>query len=61
MQLFMHHLKEKSYKSAYLWTTNEQETAARLYRAFGFELVEEKYSEAFGKPLYEQKYSLDSI
>jgi N-acetylglutamate synthase-like GNAT family acetyltransferase len=57
MQLFMSHLTEKGFQSAYLWTTNEQGTAGRLYKSFGFELVEEKYSEAFGKPLYEQKYT----
>jgi len=58
MQLFMNHLKEKKIQHAYLWTTNEQDKAACLYKNFGFELVEEKYSEAFGKPLIEQKYSL---
>lgn len=56
MQLFMDHLKEKSFQSAYLWTTNEQANAAGIYKSFGFKVVEEKYSEAFGKPLYEQKY-----
>lgn len=58
MQLFMDELTNKGYKGAYLWTTHEQDMAARLYKAFGFEPVEEKYSEAFGKPVYEQKYVL---
>lgn len=58
MLLFMNHLKEKNFQSAYLWTTSEQDKAARLYKNYGFELVEVKYSEAFGKPLIEQKYCL---
>ena len=30
IQLFIDFLKEKNYKSAYLWTTNEQAAAANL-------------------------------
>lgn len=56
MQLFMDSLKEKGYKSAYLWTTNEQVTATKLYERYGFELTEEKASNAFGKPLIEQRF-----
>lgn len=55
---FMRHLKSKNYKHAYLWTTNEQEAAAYLYRKAGFTLTEEKNSTAFGKPLQEQRYDL---
>lgn len=58
MQLFMDFLKEKGYKSAYLWTTNEQIAAASLYERYGFELTEEKESNAFGKPLIEQRFDL---
>jgi peptidyl-dipeptidase Dcp len=58
MELFMDHLKEKQYGSAYLWTTNEQKTAAALYKRYGFKPVEEKPSSAFGKELTEQKYVL---
>jgi peptidyl-dipeptidase Dcp len=58
MELFMAHLKEKHYASAYLWTTHEQKTAAALYKKYGFRLVEEKPSSAFGKELTEQKYEL---
>jgi peptidyl-dipeptidase Dcp len=58
MQLFMDFLKEKSYKSAYLWTTNEQTAAASLYERYGFKLTEEKESSAFGKPLIEQRFDL---
>lgn len=58
MHLFMEHLQEKGYRAAYLWTTNEQHTAAALYKKFGFVLVAEKPSTAFGKELMEQKYEL---
>jgi len=58
MDLYMEHLRVAGYRSSYLWTTNEQETAAALYRRYGFELTEEKASEAFGKPLNELKFEL---
>lgn len=58
MQLFMDVLREKNYKSAYLWTTNEQVSAAKLYEIFGFKLTEEKESDAFGKYLIEQRFDL---
>ena len=58
MDLFMNFLRARGYTSAYLWTTNEQEAAAALYKRFGFELTEEKESTAFGKPLLEQRYDL---
>ncbi len=56
MQQFMTRLRENGYTYAYLWTTNEQVSAAGLYTRFGFVLGEEKPSSAFGKPLVEQKY-----
>lgn len=58
MRLFMDFLKEKNYRRAYLWTTNEQ-IAAALYERYGFELTEEKDSKAFGKDLIEQRYDLE--
>lgn len=58
MELFMKHLKDKGYASAYLWTTDEQKEAAELYKKYGFVLTEEKPSSAFGKPLIEQRYEL---
>jgi len=58
MRLFMDFLKEKNYKSAYLWTTNEQAAAAALYERYGFTLTEEKQSDAFGKRLIEQRFDL---
>ena len=56
--LYMDFLKEKKYKSSYLWTTHELFTAASIYQRMGFTLVEEKESGTFGKPLREQKYQL---
>ena len=58
MQLFMDFLREKRYKSSYLWTTHEQTAAAALYKKFGFKLTEEKESSDFVKPLTEQRYEL---
>ena len=58
MNLYMEFLHERGYKSSYLWTTNEQEAAASLYKRYGFVLTEEKESTAFGKTLKEQRYNL---
>ena len=58
MELFLQCLKEHNYRSAYLWTTNEQKAAAELYIRSGFKLVEEVDSTSFGKPLTEQRYEL---
>lgn len=56
LKLYFQFLHEHGYTISYLWTTHEQEAAAHLYGKFGFQLVEEKSSTAFGKPLKEQKY-----
>lgn len=61
MKLFIAFLKEKEYRSAFLWTTNELLAAASLYIRHGFTLTEEKESAAFGKPLKEQRYELTVI
>jgi len=58
MNLYMDFLQECGYKTSYLWTTHELITAANLYKRFGFQLTEEKESNAFGKPLREQRYDL---
>jgi N-acetylglutamate synthase-like GNAT family acetyltransferase len=58
MNLFMNFLKKGNYKSAYLWTTNELPASAHLYKKFGFNLTEEKPSNAFGKPVIQQRYDL---
>jgi peptidyl-dipeptidase Dcp len=59
MELYMEFLRQCSYKSSYLWTTHELDTAANLYLRHGFKLTEEKESTAFGKPLVERKYELE--
>jgi peptidyl-dipeptidase Dcp len=56
MQMFMDWLREHGYRRAYLWTTNELETAAALYLRHGFRLTEEKESAGFGKTLIERRY-----
>jgi N-acetylglutamate synthase-like GNAT family acetyltransferase len=58
MELYMAFMLECRYSSSYLWTTDELDTAAHLYKTFGFKLSEQKKSEAFGKPLIENKYEL---
>lgn len=58
MDLYMEFFNQCGYKSSYLWTTHELDTAAYLYEKHGFNLVEEKESISFGKPLFERKYEL---
>lgn len=58
MRMFMDCLRERHYRSAFLWTTHELRAAASLYRRHGFVLTSEKESTAFGKPLREQRYDL---
>jgi len=50
--------KECSYRKIFLWTTDQLPASKHLYFTFGFELIEEKYSESFGVPLKEQYYEL---
>jgi len=59
MDRFMVFLKEKNYRSAYLWTTSELPAAASLYKRYGFVLTEEIPSDLFGKPVIEQRYDLE--
>ena len=61
MQLYMDYLREKNYRTSYLWTTHELGAAAYLYKKFGFKLTEEKPSLAFGKELMEQRYDLQLV
>jgi len=56
MDLWMQSLRERGYRSAYLWTVDELPVATALYRRYGFTLTEEKPSTAFGKALREQRY-----
>jgi ribosomal protein S18 acetylase RimI-like enzyme len=59
MDSFVAYMRELSIIKAYLWTTNEQHTAAALYIRYGFRLTEERPSSAFDKPLIEQRYDLE--
>jgi peptidyl-dipeptidase Dcp len=55
---FMDFIRGCGYRKAFLWTTHELTTAARLYSSAGFRLTEEKESTAFGKPVTERRYDL---
>jgi GNAT superfamily N-acetyltransferase len=54
----MDFIKDRGYLKAFLWTTHELTTAARLYALAGFTLTEEKESTAFGKQVRERRYDL---
>jgi peptidyl-dipeptidase Dcp len=58
MDLFMEFLRGCGYVSSYLWTTEQQVNAAKLYKRYGYHLTEEKPSTAFGIALTEQRYDL---
>jgi len=58
MDFFLEFLRNCGYKSSYLWTTEQQLTAAKLYKWYGYQLTEEKPSTAFGVSLIEQRYDL---
>ena len=58
MDLYMEFFNQCGYKSSYLWTTHELDTAAYLYEKHGFKFAEEKQSISFGKPLSGRKYEL---
>jgi ribosomal protein S18 acetylase RimI-like enzyme len=55
---YMAFMRQCGYTASYLWTTEEQLLAIKLYQSYGFRLTEEKPSTAFGKPLVEQRYDL---
>jgi N-acetylglutamate synthase-like GNAT family acetyltransferase len=61
MNLFIDFLDTSGYSSCYLWTTSELPAAASLYKKFGFVMVEEKPSAAFGKDVVEQKYVREKL
>ena len=58
MSEFIAFINSNNYECAYLWTTDEQQSAAFLYEKYGFVLTEEKRSDAFDKVLTERKYEL---
>jgi GNAT superfamily N-acetyltransferase len=51
--------EECGYESVFLWTVSALTTAAKIYRAFGFELIEQKPGgHHWGVPGVEEKYVL---
>ncbi|WP_276485571.1 GNAT family N-acetyltransferase [Paraflavitalea pollutisoli] len=60
MQLFVDYHNEKGYDYSYLWTTAELDSAISLYVRFGFELTEEKQTNAFGRLVTERRYELNN-
>lgn len=58
MELYMAFARQTGYTSSYLWTTHELDTAASLYKRYGFCLAEEKTHLAWGKLLSEQRYDV---
>lgn len=56
--LFLEFAREAGFRAAYLWTTEEQKAAIRLYESSGFVLTEEKKSDELGKRLVELRYDL---
>lgn len=55
---FMKCLNDRGYRSCYLLTVKGLSEAAHLYLKYGFQVVEEVASEAFGMQLVEQRYEL---
>lgn len=58
LESFFDFARQVGYKTCYLMTTEEQAVAVRLYEAFGFRLVAEKPSQAFGRPLMDQRFEV---
>lgn len=55
---FIDFMKSCGYKHAYLWTTDEQQSAVALYEKYGFVLTGERRSDSFDKVVTERKYEL---
>jgi ribosomal protein S18 acetylase RimI-like enzyme len=51
--------RQRPFKSVLLWTISELTTAARLYKAAGFRLTEQKTHEIWGAIHTEERYDLD--
>jgi GNAT superfamily N-acetyltransferase len=50
--------KDSGYATVFLWTVSRLTAAARLYRRFGFEKVEDRPGHLWGVPVVEEKYWL---
>jgi peptidyl-dipeptidase Dcp len=59
IRLFLEFIKERGYRGAYLWTTDDLDTAIGLYTRAGFALAEEKKADDFGQTLTERRYELE--
>ncbi len=58
MQNALDFCREQAYSSVFLWTVHLLHDAARLYRAFGFERVEERPQRLWSVDLVEERYVL---
>ena len=58
MGICMGFLRQRGYRSCYLLTTSNLDSAAALYKRNGFTLTEEKTASTFGQRLVEQRYEL---
>lgn len=50
--------REASYETVILWTVSALEAAARLYRAAGFDKIEERPGQMWGVSVVEERYEL---
>jgi N-acetylglutamate synthase-like GNAT family acetyltransferase len=53
--------RENHYSCVFLWTESGLTSAARLYEASGFRLIEENKHELWGKVVTEQRYELSLL
>jgi N-acetylglutamate synthase-like GNAT family acetyltransferase len=50
--------KKRKYKTVYLWTTSELDTARHLYQDLGFKKTHEKEHRIWGKTIKEERYNM---
>jgi N-acetylglutamate synthase-like GNAT family acetyltransferase len=48
--------KKRKYKTVFLWTTSELDTARHLYQELGFKKIHEKEHRLWGKAIREERY-----
>lgn len=51
--------RSRGYRDIILWTNSDLRSARHLYKKFGFELVEEKFSRKSNQDLTEERWSLE--